>query len=206
MVRKKYRTIAKRNTRLVFASFAISFIIIIPLFSSRIGDTWPVSHVSSSSTSTVSLSPITCLNALHPAVTLAGPKIGIVDPTFTATPYSLYPSASFYGFYHKYAGVKGPVTSDLGMLNTSLTYGWGNSGGWGFTWSLYTFLASAAAQKCGLLLGKNLNVITDIDIHNGVLFSSNGSRNFDTLIVGFSEYVTAQEQVAYEAFVASGGT
>jgi hypothetical protein len=56
------------------------------------------------------------------------------------------------------------------------------------------------------VLGKNLNVLSDIDVNNGALFSSNTSRNYDALIVGFSEYVTAKEYAAYENFVATGGT
>ncbi len=54
-------------------------------------------------------------------------------------------------------------------------------------------------------MGKNLQIITDIGIDNGGLFSQNGSRNFDVLVVGFSEYVTARELSAYQRFVETGG-
>jgi hypothetical protein len=42
-------------------------------------------------------------------------------------------------------------------------------------------------------------------VHQGRLFH-NGSRAYDVLILGFSEYVTANEYHQYESFVAGGGT
>jgi hypothetical protein len=39
----------------------------------------------------------------------------------------------------------------------------------------------------------------------GALLDENGTRRFDAVILGFTEYVTAQEYSAYKHFVADGG-
>ena len=40
----------------------------------------------------------------------------------------------------------------------------------------------------------------------GALFSNTGVRKYDSVVIGFSEYVTLQEYLSYEHFVATGGT
>jgi hypothetical protein len=124
-------------------------------------------------------------------------KIAFIEPVFTTTAYS-----SFYAFYAKYRKVPPGenVTKDLNLLNTTIQMGWGHST------SLYLLLKSNLAAKGGLLLGKNAFILTDIDVDRGKLFSpTNGSRLFDAAVIGFSEYVTKAEYLAFERFVATGG-
>ncbi len=124
-------------------------------------------------------------------------RIAVVKPVFTATAYS-----SFYDFYSTHARTPNGtfVKDDIGLLNTSVVDSWGWSNG------LYSFLSSGTANQYGLVMGKNLRILTDINVTEGALFKSDGSSNFDVLVLGFTEYVTVQEYLAYKHFVAAGGT
>jgi len=132
-------------------------------------------------------------------------KVVVVKPIFTSTPYSQYPIGSFYAFYKKYRTVTGNITGNLDWLSTPVRSGMTFSSGWGGTYSLYHFLTSRAARSCGLVLGRNLWIITDINVTNGALFNTNGSRKFDAVIIGHQEYVTQAEYTQLRRFVASGG-
>lgn len=127
---------------------------------------------------------------------LRSARVAVVEAVFTTTAYS-----SFYSFYSKYAhtpmGVL--IKKDLGLLNTTLREGWG------FSSSLYSFVTSGLAKRAGLSVGNNTWIISDVDVNNGELFNSQGVRNFDVVILGFTEYVTLKEYLAYKHFVASGG-
>ncbi len=131
--------------------------------------------------------------------------IAVVKPVFTSTPYAQYPTSSFYAFFKKYLTATGNITSDLGLLNTSIREGMGYNSGWGHTLPLYDFLSSAAARNCGLMLGKNVMVTSDINVSQGALFAQNGSRRFGAVIIGHEEYVTQAEFDQLRLFVASGG-
>jgi hypothetical protein len=134
-------------------------------------------------------------------------RIAVVEPVFTSTPYSQYPTGSFYAFYSKYKGVSTNVTTDLNLLSTDVSSGLGFHQGWGLSYGFYQFLISSAATNCGLAIGKNVQVLTDINVSLGALFSpQDKSARFDAVILPFSEYVTIQEFLAYQAFVAGGGT
>ncbi len=138
-------------------------------------------------------------------------RIAVVEPILTSTPYSYYegvsPTGSFYAFYDDEQGVNTTVTANLDLLSTNLSSGYGYNGGWGLSYGLYEFLTSQAAVNCGLVIGKNVNVLTDMDVSEGALFySQNQTARYDVVILPFSEYVTAQEYLAYEDFVARGGT
>ncbi len=132
-------------------------------------------------------------------------SVAVVKPIFTATPYSQYAYGSFYAFYKKYAGATGNITTDLGWLNTSVKSGTGYNSGWGHSLPIYDFLTSAAARSCGLVLGRNLHVVSDINVTDGALFSASGSRRFDAAVIGHQEYVTQAEYDQLRLFVASGG-
>jgi hypothetical protein len=123
-------------------------------------------------------------------------RVAVVEPVFTTTAYS-----SFYNFFSKYA--KTPqnviIRQDLNLLNATLVNNWGYSG------QLRSFIDSPVAKEAGLMLGNNTFIITDIDVSNGGLFSSNGSLLYNVVILGFSEYVTASEYLALRHFVQSGG-
>jgi hypothetical protein len=133
-------------------------------------------------------------------------RIALVMPTFTSTPYSQYPSSSFYGFYKAYMYTKGNITTNLSWLQTNVSSAAGYNFGWGHDIFLFEFLNSTAAQQCGIFLGKNVKVINDIDINNGGLFAVNGSRLFDYVIIGHEEYATQRQYDQYRAYVAAGGT
>lgn len=123
-------------------------------------------------------------------------RVAVVKPVFTATAYS-----SFYSFYTKYVNTPKDqiIRSDLELLNATLVDSWGWSDG------LRAFLSSNTAKTNGLILDKNLTVLTDVSVHGGGLLNENGTRRFDAVILGFTEYVTAQEYAAYKHFVANGG-
>lgn len=125
-------------------------------------------------------------------------KIALVKPIFTSTAYS----DAFYNFYTKYGTVpkNQNVTSDLNSLNATLVDRWGLSR------PLFDFLSSPQATRCGVTPGKNLQILSDVNVTQGALFSSNGSRRFDAVVLGFSEYVSLQEYLAFKGFVADGGT
>src|SRR2546427_3225426 len=124
-------------------------------------------------------------------------KIAAVEPVFTTTAYS-----SFYSFYSKYAtrNLNGTIKTDLNLLNASIVQGWG--------WSdaLRRFLTSTTAgDQYDIVFGKNLSFITEVNVTQGALFRADGTKNYDVLILGFTEYVTAQEYYAYKSFVTTGG-
>lgn len=123
-------------------------------------------------------------------------RVAVVKPVFTATAY-----ASFYYFYGKYAGTpKGQfVTSDVGLLDHVVVNSWGWSDG------LRQFLASKDAIAHGLIRGRTLTVLTDVSVTEGGLYDQYGSRKFDVVILGFTEYVTSKQYHAYKHFVATGG-
>jgi hypothetical protein len=124
------------------------------------------------------------------------PRVAVVKPVFTATAYS-----SFYAFYTKYVNTPKDqiIRSDLQLLNATLVDSWGWSDG------LQRFLSSNSARANGLVLEKNLTVLTDVSVNDGELLYENGTSRYDAVILGFTEYVTSQEYSAYKHFVADGG-
>jgi len=137
---------------------------------------------------------------------IASMRVAVIEPVLTSTPYSQYDYGSFYAFYAKEAGVTSNVTANLDLLSTNVSSGYGFNNGWGLSSGMHTFITSQTAADCGLVLGKNVQVLTDMDVANGGLFYPNGTSRFDAVILPFSEYVEAQEYAAYESFVGGGGT
>jgi hypothetical protein len=134
-------------------------------------------------------------------------RIALIQPLLTATPYSQYDSGSFYAFYAKEAGVTTNVTTNLDLLSTNVANGSGFNQGWGLSHGTYVFFMSPLAASCGLVIGKNVQILTDMDVANGALFDpQNHTSRFDVVVLPFSEYVEASEYLAYEDFVAGGGT
>ena len=132
-------------------------------------------------------------------------RVALVMPVFTSTPYSQYMQGSFYAFYHKYASQDGNITTDLDWLSTSVASGLKLSSGWGNSFPLYEFLNSTASRNCGLVMGRNLHVVSDINVTQGALSSDNCLAKFDAVVVGFSEYVTKGEYTQFVNFVSHGG-
>jgi hypothetical protein len=134
-----------------------------------------------------------------------GVSVAIIMPIFTSTPYSQYPVGSFYAFYKLYLGTSGNFTGKLDWLNTSVTSGYSYARGWGHSYPIYSFLTSGAAANCGLVMGKNLFVTTDINVSQGALFGPHGARKYDAIVIGHQEYVTQAEYDQIREFVAAGG-
>jgi hypothetical protein len=138
---------------------------------------------------------------------VGGLRIALIQPILTSTPYSQYDTGSFYAFYAKESGVTTNVTTNLNLLSTNVSSGWGYNQGWGLSYGEDQFFTSQAAVNCGLVVGKNVQVLTDMDVADGALFDpQNHTSRFDVVVLPFSEYVEASEYLAYEDFVAGGGT
>lgn len=138
---------------------------------------------------------------------IAGLRIALIQPVLTSTPYSQYGAGSFYAFYAKEKGVTTNVTTNLNLLSTNVSSGYTYNNGWGLSYGEYQFFTSQAAVNCGLQVGKNVQILTDMDVAAGALFDpQNNAPRFDVVVLPFSEYVEASEYLAYEDFVAGGGT
>ncbi|MDA4115346.1 MAG: hypothetical protein OK442_02170 [Thaumarchaeota archaeon] len=134
-------------------------------------------------------------------------RIALIQPVLTSTPYSQYDTGSFYAFYAKEAGVTTNVTTNLDLLSTNVSSGYGYNQGWGLSFGEYQFFTSQAAVNCGLQVGKNVQILTDMQVADGALFNpQDDSPRFDVVVLPFSEYVEASEYLAYEDFVGDGGT
>jgi hypothetical protein len=126
-------------------------------------------------------------------------RLAFVKPIFTTSAYQ----NGFYNFYSLHqkdlaTGYSGP---DLQLLNVSTYDAWsaeGRTSGFG----LYDFIQQF--QNKNYL--NNIPILTDISVNNGDLNFANGSRRFDVVVLGFTEYVTIAEYNYYKNFVASGGT
>lgn len=123
-------------------------------------------------------------------------RVAVVKPIFSDTAYS----SAFYNFYWKYGHSNEPyITTDLDWLNVTVKSGWQWSTG------LHTFLNSPKARLAGVGLCESVALIDEINVTMGALFQD-GRRAYDAVILGFTEYVTAEEYIAYRRFVETGGT
>jgi hypothetical protein len=138
---------------------------------------------------------------------VSGLRIALIQPVLTSTPYSQYDTGSFYAFYAKEAGVTTNVTTNLDLLSTNVSSGYGYNKGWGLSFGEYEFFTSQMAVNCGLVIGKDVQILTDMEVADGALFyPQNHTARFEVVVLPFSEYVEAQEYLAYEDFVGEGGT
>ena len=139
--------------------------------------------------------------------TISRLRIALIQPLLTATPYSQYDAGSFYAFYARESGVTTNVTTNLDLLSTNVSSGSGFDQGWGLSHGTYVFFSSPVAVSRGLVIGKNVEILTDMDVAGGALFDpQNHTSRFDVVVLPFSEYVETSEYLAYEDFVAGGGT
>ena len=125
-------------------------------------------------------------------------EIAFVKPIFTATAYQ---QNGFYKFFRNFVNVPATtfVTHDLHLLDTHLVDEWGWSSGFNH------FIHSPKLKDWGIVLGSNAVIISDLDVHEGILFRSNGENRYEAVVVGFSEYVTAKQYSEYRSFVEKGG-
>ena len=135
-------------------------------------------------------------------------SIALVKPTFTSTPYSKYDFGSFYYFFHKHVA-DSVVTSGLEPLATPVADAQEYNDGWGQDYSLYSFFKYGNQEsdpaRCGLVLGANVRVVDDVSVNAGALFNPDGSKRFDSVVIGHEEYVTQAEYDQFHRFVAAGG-
>jgi hypothetical protein len=139
-----------------------------------------------------------------PPYTGVGLRVAVVKPVFTATAYSKLfgGSPSFYEFYHKHGNDPRtePITTDLNLLNVSVV------DGWGWSENLGRYIGSYVSDYgLGTIAAQSLTVLSDVNVTEGWLFNQGGSSKFDVVVLGFTEYATAEEYYAYQRFVASGG-
>ena len=142
-------------------------------------------------------------------------KIAIVDNTFTDAAYS--PNA-FYSFYGKYQSIPigVHVKTDLNMLTAQLPDPVEVSLSSSVNATDFVHLVDRSDKEKEHLvpLAKELEkimpssvitIIRDEDIHNGRIFTSNGTNAFDILILTHQEYMTQTGYDNLKRFVASGG-
>lgn len=131
------------------------------------------------------------------AWTGAPSRIAVVKPIFSATAYR----DAFYTFYQRYGWVDPGtyVTTDLNYLNVTVKDSWGHSE------DLSTFLNNTRTTLPSMVFREGISYINEIDVSLGALFKGE-QRAFDVVILGFTEYVTADQYVEYKRFVADGGT
>ena len=135
-------------------------------------------------------------------------RIAFVEPTFT---YSAYQSGSFYNFYQKHSlsdKSNKTITIDLNLLkNRPIPHR---------PFQYYAYPTQKPdtpyIDYFNLLLQhvkKNspfVTSLTDVDVHEGKIFQSDGRNAYDILFLFHDEYVTASEYYNLRQFVSNGGT
>jgi hypothetical protein len=126
-------------------------------------------------------------------------KIAVVRPVFTATAYQ------YDGFYTAYSVLGNPHSTIQEKSAALADFHVPLVNGWAFSGAMANFLVSREAKQCGINLGGNTQILTDVDVSNGALFYPNGSARFGVVTLVFDEYDTQAEYNAYYRFVAGGG-
>jgi hypothetical protein len=140
-------------------------------------------------------------------------RLAFVIPQFTSAAYQ---ENGFYTFYAKYANITNGinVTKDLHMLSVNQTsintkyhypiddrnYSDPNSP---FTFP-FRFLSSHFSM---LLPSLDIDIIKDVDVHNGLIFNSENPNinKYDIIMLGHQEYVTHEEYNHLKTFVHNDG-
>ncbi|MDQ6863549.1 MAG: hypothetical protein M3044_06970 [Thermoproteota archaeon] len=134
-------------------------------------------------------------------------RIAFVEPTFT---YAAYRNGSFYNFYEKYSlsdTTNKTITADLNLLkNRPIPHG-------PFPYYAHpTFLDIPYIDYFKILLQHVKNKdpfvtnITDVDVHQGKIFQTDGRNAYDVLFLFHNEYATQSEYNNLRQFVSNGGT
>jgi hypothetical protein len=143
-------------------------------------------------------------------------RIAFVEPTFT---YAAYKNGSFYNFYKKYTltglsaakknlQVGQTVTTDLNLLkNRPIPHG---PFRYYATPTAPPYIPYKAYFKLVLQHVKKYNPyvtnITDVDVHQGKIFQTDGRNAYDVLFLFHDEYATQPEYNNLRQFVSNGGT
>jgi hypothetical protein len=122
-------------------------------------------------------------------------NIAFVEPTFTNAAYD----NSFYVFYTLYvnASHNQNITKYLNLLTSKVD----NEG----PITPESTASSIMGHIEWLMPDYNIISLTDVDVHNGLIFKDNNNNKFDVLILGHQEYVTQEEYNNLKRFVANGG-
>jgi hypothetical protein len=128
------------------------------------------------------------------AMTISRMKVALEQPVFTIAAYN----NSFYVFFEDYSKsqIGDVVTANLSFLNTTFTKAWGQT-----SVSYKAISDFANSKRCGLAPGRNLFILTDLDIDNGAFLN----QSYDIIIFPHSEYVTQKEYSNLQQYVAGGG-
>jgi hypothetical protein len=146
--------------------------------------------------------------ASNNASNIINKRIAFVEPTFT---YAAYRNGSFYNFYNKYSisdTSKKTITTDLNLLeNRPIPHG------------PFPYFAHPTQKpdipyisyfKILLQHVKNndplVTNITDVDVHQGKIFQTDGRNAYDVLFLFHNEYATQSEYNNLRQFVSNGGT
>ena len=145
------------------------------------------------------------LNQDSSSLTTNNRNIAFVLPTFTMAAYY----NSFYIFYAQYesivknyeqTGKKENVTSNLNLLSSTVP-----QKGVSLNHPKATGLQYLAQHISQFSPNTNINFLTDVDVHNGLIFNSNKQNLYNAIVLGHQEYVTQQEYDNLKKFVENGG-
>jgi len=121
------------------------------------------------------------------------PHHAFLFPTFTSGAYNL---DSFYFFYSKYARAlsSDEITDDLHLLTGELPHVYD-----------VEFFKPLVDKVEEFDPDSIVSIITDNDVHNGLIFEENGDNKYKTLFVLHDEYVTQESYDNLQQFVKNGG-
>lgn len=125
----------------------------------------------------------------------ASSSVAFVDPAFTDAAYGV---GGFYEFYAKYHGTSFDelITTDLDLMIADISANPDKS----YYHSLVERVQSSMQP------GSKVTILSDMDVHDGVIFGEGGDNAFKALFLMHNEYVTQQEYDNLKRFVYNGGT
>ena len=121
------------------------------------------------------------------------PTIAFVKPIFTATAYGSFYSGFSTGARTKNGYYGNPKLDATNYFNNKLVNSWSTSSG------IVSYVNQLREKY------DNINIITDLDLHNGAVFDKNGTPIYSTLVFMHNEYVTMQEYYNLIRFIKAGG-
>jgi hypothetical protein len=133
-------------------------------------------------------------------------RIAFVEPTLT---YAAYKNGSFYNFYDKYSDTytaknNKTITTDLNLLkNRPIPHGpFPYFAHPGYSDIPYIGYFNLLLQH----VSPGVTKMTDVDVHQGKIFQTDGKNAYDVLFLFHNEYETQSEYNNLKKFVSNGGT